>query len=99
MRKMIVNGENAISGKRDSILFILLTYLISWVSWGALVLLGIPAKSGALSTMLYLLGGLSPTIAAFALPLHFGRAARGIKGTSHSKPRSGITCSPSRQLC
>jgi len=76
VRKMVIIGENVIGGKRESILFILVTYLISWGSWGALVLLGIPARTNELSTMLYLLGGLSPTIAAFALPLLFGRAER-----------------------
>jgi membrane protease YdiL (CAAX protease family) len=76
--KMII-GENAIGGKRESIFFILITYLISWVSWGVLVLFGIPAKANALSTMLYLLGGLSPAIVAFVLPLFFGRAERGVR--------------------
>jgi hypothetical protein len=38
-----------------SVLYILITYLISWVCWGALVLFGIPAKANALSTLLYML--------------------------------------------
>lgn len=63
----------------SSVLFILITYLISWLSWGVLVLFGIPAKANALSTMFYLLGGLAPTIVAFVLPLFFGRAERGAR--------------------
>jgi membrane protease YdiL (CAAX protease family) len=59
-----------------SVLYILITYLISWVCWGALVLFGIPAKANALSTLLYMLGGLAPTIVAFVLPLFFGKAER-----------------------
>ena len=79
MRKMVIIGENVIGGKRESILFILVTCLISWGSWGTLLYLGIPAKANALSTMLYLLGGLSPTIAALALPLLSGREERGAR--------------------
>ena len=77
MRNKMIIGENVIGGKRESILSVLIIYLISWMSWGTLVLFDIPAKSSALLTLLYLLGGLSPTI----------------KGTSNSKPRPGITCS------
>lgn len=62
--------------KREGILYVLITFLISWISWGALVLLGIPAKANALSTVVYLLGGWSPTLVAFVLPLFFGRAER-----------------------
>ena len=60
-------------------MYILITYLISWVSWGALVLFGIPVKANALSTLLYLLCGLAPTIVAFVFPLFFGRAERGAR--------------------
>jgi uncharacterized protein len=62
--------------KREGILYVLITFLISWASWGALALLGIPAKENALSTSLYLLGGLSPAIVALVLPLLIGRAER-----------------------
>lgn len=63
----------------SSVLYILFTYLISWASWGVLALSGIPAKGNALSTLLYLLGGLAPTIVAFLLPLFFKRAERGLR--------------------
>jgi membrane protease YdiL (CAAX protease family) len=62
--------------KREGILYVLITFLISWASWGVLAFLGIPAKSNALSISLYLLGGWSPTIVALVLPLLFGRAER-----------------------
>lgn len=59
--------------KRENILYLLLTFLISWASWGTLVLLGVPAKENALSMSIYMLGGWSPTIVALVLPLFQGR--------------------------
>ena len=41
MRKMVIIGENAIGGKRESVLFILVTYLISWGSRCVLLLLSL----------------------------------------------------------
>lgn len=76
MRSKVFTGDNVPGGKREGILFTLLTFLISWACWGALILFGIPAKVNALSTLLYLLGGLAPTAVAFMLPLFFGRAER-----------------------
>lgn len=69
--------------KRETILYLLLTFLISWASWSLLVLLGIPAKANALSMSLYLLGGWSPTIVALVLPLLYGRGSTSVPYKRH----------------
>lgn len=58
-----------IEKRRESILYITFTFLITWLCWGSLALSGIPAKENVLSTTLYLLGGMSPLIVAMLLPL------------------------------
>ena len=73
-----------------SVLYILATYLISWACWGALILFGIPAKANALSTMLYLLGGLAPTAVAFVLPLFYGREERGARYRMYFKFKAPV---------
>lgn len=63
-----------LESKRESILFLIATYLLTALAWGALILLKTPITAGTASFALYLLGGLSPTIVALLLPL---RAAKG----------------------
>ncbi len=60
--------------KRESILFLVATYLLTAAAWGTLILLNKQPNSGAAAFLIYLLGGLSPTIIALLLPL---RAAKG----------------------
>ena len=50
--------------------YLILTYLISWVSWGILIVLintGVATYSSPLGFVLFLIGGWGPTIAAIAV--------------------------------
>ena len=58
-----------IENKRESILYVAATFSITWLCWGLLALLGIPAKQNVVSVILYLLGGFSTLIVALILPL------------------------------
>lgn len=60
--------------KREPVLFLIATYLFTGLAWGTLILLKKPPTASAITFVLYLLGGLSPTIIALLLPL---RAAKG----------------------
>lgn len=66
-----------IENKKETLLYVVIVFIISWVSWGTLALLGIPAQKTPGSTALYMLGGLSTTLVALLLPLFTGRKALG----------------------
>ena len=65
-----------IEKQRESIAFIAGAYLIAYACWGTLALRGVPARASAGATALYMLGGLSATIAALLLPLFAPRDER-----------------------
>ncbi len=62
--------------KRESILFLTATFLLTAIAWGTLILLNQSPNSGAVAFSLYLLGGLSPTIIALLLPLRTAKCER-----------------------
>ncbi len=62
--------------KRESILFLVATYLLTAIAWGTCILLNQPPNSNAAAFSLYLLGGLSPTIIALLLPLRVAKTER-----------------------
>lgn len=62
--------------KREPLLFVASTYLFSLITWGSLILMNKSPDSGAGLFLLYLLGGLSPTIVALLLPLRAAKDER-----------------------
>jgi uncharacterized protein len=63
--------------KGESAAYIAASYVIAYACWGALAVFGIPSKENALSMTLYLLGGLSTTVAALVIPLFAPKDKRG----------------------
>ncbi len=63
--------------KRESILYVVIAYIVTYACWGLLIVLGIPAKQNALTFALYLLGALSTTIIALLIPLFAPKGERG----------------------
>lgn len=67
-----------IEKKRESILFVLFTFLLTWLCWGSLIILDLPAKANGnvISNFLFILGGISPSIVALLLPLFAKKGER-----------------------
>ncbi len=57
-----------VENKRETIIYVVMAYLISWASWGTMALLGLGVNDSTVSVILYVLGGLSATIPAFIIP-------------------------------
>jgi len=67
-----------IEKKRESILFVISTFLLTGICWGSLILFKLPVKQsgGIISNILYMVGGLSPTIIALLLPIFTTKGER-----------------------
>jgi membrane protease YdiL (CAAX protease family) len=65
-----------IEKKKESILFIAITFLTAWMCWGILILKGSAGTESTSSTILYAIGGISPAISALIIPLFANKGAR-----------------------
>ena len=65
-----------IEKKRETVLYLALTYLITALSWGTLAVLGMPATGSTPAVILYLIGGFSTAIVAFLIALARSRSER-----------------------
>lgn len=72
------NADEAVMTHRntESVLYVVITYVVTYACWGSLALLQIPATSTVVSTVFYMLGGLATTLVALILPLFANRADR-----------------------
>ncbi len=61
----------------ESILYVVVSYILTYACWGSLALLGIRATESPVATVLYMLGGLSPTITALLMPILAPKEQRG----------------------
>lgn len=62
--------------KKETILFVLITFLITWSCWGTLAFTGMNATGSPLVLALYMLGGFAAGISALILPLFTGKDRR-----------------------
>ena len=67
-----------IEKKRDFILYIVITFLLTWTCWGILIFWQMPVKEkgNIISNLLYILGGMSTAIVALVMPLFSKRSDR-----------------------
>ncbi len=65
-----------IERQRETLVYVVVTYAITALSWGTLAVLRLPATGSAPAVILYLLGGFSTAIVAFVIALTRRKAER-----------------------